>query len=85
MNDGWVEIRESRAFGMIAREHRAAAMHLFAIVRGDEHEPARAWIECRKCAAIFELVGGAEWSIVEEDDEAVIRPDRGRHIAAAQA
>ncbi len=85
MSDEPAEIRESQAFRMIARRHRADRLHLFATIAGDEHEPHRAWIECDGCAAVFELAGYEEWRLVEEEEASRIGPDCARQVAAAQA
>ncbi|MGC1677365.1 MAG: hypothetical protein WA740_07505 [Candidatus Binataceae bacterium] len=79
-------IFESRALGRLARRHRADGLHLIAKVDGDEREPNRAWIECDRCTAVFELEDRGEWTIVEKEAAvSTIGPECARHVAAAQA
>lgn len=86
MGDESKEIRGSRAFGRIARRHRADGLHLIAKVDGDGCEPSRAWIECDECTVVFELEGRDEWEIVEKEETvSTIGPECARHPAVAQA
>lgn len=76
------EIRASVAFQMLARQH--SGLNVIARILGDDSEPARAWIECDGCAAVFEFRDLGHWVLIEEEPVFEIDPDCGRHHGAVQ-
>jgi hypothetical protein len=57
--------KDSIAYKMLGWRHRHRRIGVFAIVAEIDDEPARAWVECRQCAAMFEFVGYEEWQLAE--------------------
>jgi hypothetical protein len=73
------QLRESVAYKTLAWRHRHRRLGVFAIVAEIGGEPARAWVECSRCAAMFEFVCDEVWQLAD----GVERTDAGGSEGAA--
>jgi hypothetical protein len=58
-------LRNSAAYQMLGWRHRHRRIGVFAIVAEIGGECARAWVECRQCAAMFEFVRDEVWQLAD--------------------
>jgi hypothetical protein len=78
-------LKDSVAYRMLAWRHRHRRIGVFAIAAKTDGEPARAWAECRQCAAMFEFVCDEVWQLAEGEERMCVVGPGGAEAAGIEA